>query len=268
MLGLGRRSTPSAHRALNPEHPHTAGTAQNPDIFFQNTRSLPTPTTTPSPASSQDVHGEGRRAHRHAATTCSITSALPMRRSVIVTMGSGCDVIEEAINYLNAKGEKVGLVKVRLYRPFAVETLACGDPRHLQRRSLFSTAPRNPAASASPSTTDVVARAGRRPARDIKVLRRPLRPGLQGHSRPPWSRLSTTTWTPTSPRTTSPSASIDDVTHTSLARRREHRTPLRRARSPASSAVSVPTAPSARTRTPSRSSATTPTCIAQGYFAL
>ena len=71
---------------------------------------------------------------------------------VIIAMGSICDVAEEVIDYLNAHGEKVGLVKVRLYRPFARGQAAGRHPRHLPRRSPFWTAPRSPALRASRCT--------------------------------------------------------------------------------------------------------------------
>ena len=63
---------------------------------------------------------------------------------VIIAMGSVCDVAEEVIDYLTAQGEKVGLVKVRLYRPFSAKHLLALFLRP-RPRSLFSTAPRSPA---------------------------------------------------------------------------------------------------------------------------
>ncbi len=70
---------------------------------------------------------------------------------VIIAMGSICDVAEEVIDYLNAHGEKVGLVKVRLYRPFVLRELLRPSPPP-SRRSPFWTAPRSPAPWASPCT--------------------------------------------------------------------------------------------------------------------
>ena len=71
---------------------------------------------------------------------------------VIVAMGSICDVAEEVIDYLNANGEKVGLVKVRLYRPFVAEKFVAAHARDGARRSPCSTAPRSPVPSASRCT--------------------------------------------------------------------------------------------------------------------
>ena len=69
----------------------------------------------------------------------------PDAERVIVAMGSICDVAEEVIDYLTAHGEKVGLVKVRLYRPFRADQLCSPPSPRPPRRSPFSTAPRSPA---------------------------------------------------------------------------------------------------------------------------
>ena len=55
-----------------------------------------------------------------------------MLTSVVIAMGSGCETIEETINYLNAKGEKLGLIKVRMYRPLLGGTADCCDSQDLQ----------------------------------------------------------------------------------------------------------------------------------------
>ena len=113
-------------RALNPEHPHQSGTAQNPDIYFQGREAA-------------NIHyakvpeiveyymekvGDltGRRYHLFDYV------GAPDAERVLVIMGSGADVAEEAINYLNAKGEKLGLIKVRLYRPFAADKFLAAIP--------------------------------------------------------------------------------------------------------------------------------------------
>ena len=68
---------------------------------------------------------------------------------VLVMMGSGAEAAEEAVEALTKRGEKVGLVKVRLYRPFSVAHFLLALPPTVRRRWPFSTAPRNPAPSAS-----------------------------------------------------------------------------------------------------------------------
>ena len=106
-------------RALNPEHPHQQGTAQNPDIYFQN-REAANKFYNATPAIVQTMMDKvaaltGRQ--YHLFDYCGAADA----DKVIVAMGSGCDTIEQTINYLNKNGAKLGLIKVRLYRPFAVD---------------------------------------------------------------------------------------------------------------------------------------------------
>ncbi|MDN5347958.1 MAG: pyruvate-ferredoxin/flavodoxin oxidoreductase [Clostridia bacterium] len=106
-------------RALNPEHPHQAGTAQNPDIFFQG-REAANPYYLATPAIVEEVMcqvGELTGRHYHLFDYV----GAPDAERVIVCMGSACETIEETVDYLTARGEKVGLVKVRLYRPFSAE---------------------------------------------------------------------------------------------------------------------------------------------------
>lgn len=103
-------------RGMNPDHPHQQGTAQNPDIYFQN-REAANKYYMATPAIVQETMNEfakkfGRQYHLFDYV------GAPDATHVVVAMGSGCDVTEEAINYLNAQGEKYGLIKVRLYRPF------------------------------------------------------------------------------------------------------------------------------------------------------
>ncbi|OQB13359.1 MAG: Pyruvate-flavodoxin oxidoreductase [Firmicutes bacterium ADurb.Bin193] len=103
--------------ALNPEHPVLRGTAQNPDIFFQ-AREASNSFYLKIPAVVEDYM------NRFAALTGRQYRLFdyygaPDAERVIVAMGSVCDTIEETIDYMNSKGEKVGLVKVRLYRPFS-----------------------------------------------------------------------------------------------------------------------------------------------------
>jgi len=106
-------------RAMNPEHPQLRGTAQNPDTFFQareacNRYYLATPSLVEQ-TMQELAQVIGREYHLFDYF------GAPDAERVIIIMGSDADVAEEAVNYLNAKGEKVGLVKVRLYRPFSAE---------------------------------------------------------------------------------------------------------------------------------------------------
>ncbi len=104
-------------RAMNPEHPHLRGTAQNPDIYFQNREAankyyLATPDIV-AETMTQVANLTGRSYNLFDYV------GAPDADRIVVAMGSSCDVIEETVNYLNERGEKVGLIKVRLYRPWS-----------------------------------------------------------------------------------------------------------------------------------------------------
>ncbi|MCD4829589.1 MAG: pyruvate:ferredoxin (flavodoxin) oxidoreductase [Candidatus Cloacimonetes bacterium] len=113
-------------RALNPEQPRVKVGAQNPDVYFQG-RETVNKYYDAAPAIVQeymDIVGEavGRRYKLFDYV------GAPDADRVIVAMGSGCETIEETINHLNANGEKLGLVKVRLYRPFSMDSFAAAIP--------------------------------------------------------------------------------------------------------------------------------------------
>ena len=106
-------------RALNPERPHQQGTAQNPDIYFQG-REASNKYYAATPAIVADVMKQvGELTGRHYQPFDYYGA--PDAQHIIVIMGSGADTVEETVNYLNKQGEKVGLLKVRLYRPFSAE---------------------------------------------------------------------------------------------------------------------------------------------------
>ena len=114
-------------RAMNPNNPVTRGTAQNPDIYFQTRESVnrfydEVPDIVES-YMAEITKITGREYH------CFDYYGAPDAERVIVAMGSSTDVIEETIDFLREKGEKVGLVKVRLYRPFSVEKLLKTFPK-------------------------------------------------------------------------------------------------------------------------------------------
>ena len=105
--------------ALNPNHPVLRGTAQNPDIFFQ-AREACNSYYDAVPAVVEDYMKQfGEKTGRNY--NLFDYYGAPDAERVIIAMGSVCDTIEETIDYLNAAGEKVGLIKVRLYRPFSTE---------------------------------------------------------------------------------------------------------------------------------------------------
>jgi pyruvate-ferredoxin/flavodoxin oxidoreductase len=107
-------------RALSPDHPVLRGTAQNPDVFFQ-IRETANKYYDAAPAKVQAVMDKfaeivGRKYHLFDYV------GAPDAERVIVVMGSGAEIAHETVDYLNARGEKVGLLKVRLYRPFCVKS--------------------------------------------------------------------------------------------------------------------------------------------------
>ncbi|MBQ7164884.1 MAG: pyruvate:ferredoxin (flavodoxin) oxidoreductase [Clostridia bacterium] len=118
-------------RALNPEHPVQKGTAQNADTYFQN-RETANKYYEATPAIVQDYMDKvsaltGRKYHLFDYV------GAPDAEYVAVIMGSGADAIEETINKLNAEGHKLGVVKVRLYRPFATEAFIAALPKTVKK---------------------------------------------------------------------------------------------------------------------------------------
>ena len=107
--------------ALNPEHPVIRGTAQNPDIYFQG-REAANKFYNALPAVVEEYMGEISRITGRDYRLFNYYGAADADR-IIIAMGSACEAIEETIDYLTAKGEKVGLVKVHLFRPFVAEKL-------------------------------------------------------------------------------------------------------------------------------------------------
>ena len=140
-------------RALNPEHPHQSGTAQNPDIYFQG-REAANIHYAKVPEIVEYYMGKvgdltGRRYHLFDYV------GAPDAERVLVIMGSGADVAEEAINYLNAKGEKLGLIKVRLYRPFAADKFLAAIPATCKKIAVLDRT-KEPGSLGEPLYLDIV----------------------------------------------------------------------------------------------------------------
>ena len=118
-------------RALNPEHPQLQGTAQNPDIYFQN-REAANKYYMATPAIVEKYMKQvskltGREYHLFDYV------GAPDADKVIILMGSGADAAEETVNYLTRRGEKVGVLKVRLYRPFSAERFVRALPKTVKK---------------------------------------------------------------------------------------------------------------------------------------
>ena len=113
-------------RALNPEHPVQKGTAQNPDIYFQNREACNTYYEA-VPAIVEEAMEDVKKITGREYKPYQYYGA-PDATDIIVLMGSGAEAVEETVDYLCAAGKKVGLVKVRLYRPFAAAKFAEAIP--------------------------------------------------------------------------------------------------------------------------------------------
>lgn len=118
-------------RALNPEHPVTKGTAQNPDVFFQ-AREAANPFYDALPEVVQYYMDEINKLTGANYKLFNYYGAQDAER-VIIAMGSVCEATEEAVDYLNSKGEKVGLINVHLYRPFSAKHLLSAIPKTVKK---------------------------------------------------------------------------------------------------------------------------------------
>ncbi len=140
-------------RALNPEHPVLRGTAQNPDIFFQAREAC----NTYYDAVPAIVEKYLEKVNEKAGSDYKLFNyyGAPDADKVIIAMGSVCDTIEETVDYINAHGGKVGLIKVRLYRPFVKAKLLEAIPETCKKIAVMDRT-KEPGAGAEPLFLDVV----------------------------------------------------------------------------------------------------------------
>lgn len=139
--------------ALNPSHPVTRGTAQNPDVYFQMCESI-NKHYDDIPEIVEQYMNEitkitGREYH------CFDYYGDPEADRIIIAMGAVMEVVEETIDYLRARGEKVGLVKVRLYRPFSMERLLKVIPKTVKKIAVLDRT-KEPGAIGEPLYLDVI----------------------------------------------------------------------------------------------------------------
>ena len=139
--------------ALNPNHPVTRGTAQNPDVYFQMAESI-NKYYEDIPDVIENYMSEitkltGREYH------CFDYYGAKDADRIIISMGSVSEVIEEVVDYLNKSGEKVGLVKVRLYRPFSVEKLLKAIPTSVKKIAVLDRT-KEPGSIGEPLYLDIV----------------------------------------------------------------------------------------------------------------
>jgi pyruvate-ferredoxin/flavodoxin oxidoreductase len=140
-------------RALNPNHPVLRGTAQNPDIYFQG-REVSNPFFDAVPDIVEDYFKEimkvtGREYHPFQYY------GDPNAENIIVAMGSACNTIEETIDFLAQRGEKVGLVKVHLYRPFSKEYFFKVLPKSVKKIAVLDRT-KEPGSTGEPLYLDII----------------------------------------------------------------------------------------------------------------
>ncbi len=169
-------------RALNPEHPVLRGSAENGDIFFQH-REACNKYYDAFPAIVEEYMD---KVNEKIGTDYKLFNyyGAPDADRVIVAMGSVCDVAEEVIDYMLAAGEKVGLVKVRLYRPFVAQKLAEAIPATVKKIAVLDRT-KEPGSLGEPLYLDVVTSLAITGRGDIKVVGG--RYGLGSKDTPPQS---------------------------------------------------------------------------------
>ncbi|MGI5849089.1 MAG: pyruvate:ferredoxin (flavodoxin) oxidoreductase [Christensenellales bacterium] len=153
-------------RAMNPDRPHLQGTAQNPDIYFQN-REAANKYYDAAPGIVEQAMEDFYRAFGRKYNLFDYVGA-PDADRIVILMGSGCEAAEETVNYLNSRGEKVGAIKVRLYRPFSAKHFLAALPKSVKKIAVLDRT-KEPGAAGEPLYQDVVtvlAEAGS----DIKVV--------------------------------------------------------------------------------------------------
>ncbi|MGK7932047.1 MAG: pyruvate:ferredoxin (flavodoxin) oxidoreductase [Microcystaceae cyanobacterium] len=140
-------------RALTPDNPVLRGTAQNPDVYFQ-ARETVNPYYNAYPAILQKAMDKFAEMTGRKYSLYEYHGAADAEQ-IIVAMGSGCDTIHETVDYLNAQGEKVGLLKVRMYRPFASELFLAALPESVKAIAVLDRT-KEPGASGEPLYQDVI----------------------------------------------------------------------------------------------------------------
>jgi len=198
-------------RALNPEHPVLRGSAENGDIFFQH-REAANKYYNALPAIVEDYMN---RINEMIGTDYKLFNyyGAPDADRVIIAMGSVCDVAEEVIDYMMARGEKVGLIKVRLYRPFCADKLISVLPSTVKKIAVLDRT-KEPGSLGEPLYLDVVT-ALAQSGSDVKIVGG--RYGLGSKDTPPSSIFAVyENLASDEPKNGFTIGIVDDVTGTSL----------------------------------------------------
>ncbi len=140
-------------RAMSPDHPILRGTAQNPDVFFQAREGI-NPFYRACPTIVQNAMDRFAQRTGRAYRLFDYYGA-PDAERVVILMGSGAGAAEEAVEALQARGEKVGMLKIRLFRPFATETFLAALPRTVKSIAVLDRT-KEPGAVGEPLYQDVV----------------------------------------------------------------------------------------------------------------
>jgi len=156
-------------RALSPEHPVLRGTSQNPDVFFQS-RERANPFYDAFPQGVQGVMDRFAALTGRAYHLFDYVGAADAER-VIVLMGSGAETVHETVEHLVARGEKVGVVKVRLYRPFAADALLAALPASASAVAVLDRC-KEPGADGEPLYKDVVTALAQAAADGVRAMPR------------------------------------------------------------------------------------------------
>ena len=207
-------------RALNPEHPTMRGSHENGDIFFQNREA----SNKYYNALPEIVEQNMAKVNAKLGTDYQLFNyyGAPDADRVIVAMGSICDVAEEVIDYLTAHGEKVGLVKVRLFRPFRADKLVAAVPETAKKIAVLDRT-KEPGAQGEPLFMDVVT-AFATSGRQAKIIGG--RYGLSSKDTPPASVFAVyDELKKDEPKSQFTVGIVDDVTHLSLTEKSREETP-------------------------------------------
>ena len=198
--------------ALNPEHPTMRGSHENGDTFFQH-REACNQFYDQLPEVVEKYMG---KVNEKLGTNYQLFNyyGAPDAERVIIAMGSICDVAEEVIDYLTAKGEKVGLIKVRLYRPFKADRLIAAIPATAKKIAVLDRT-KEPGSLGEPLYLDVVSALANAGKNDISVIGG--RYGLGSKDTPPASVFAVfTELNAAKPRRQFTIGIVDDVTNLSL----------------------------------------------------
>lgn len=141
-------------RALNPEHPVQRGTAQNPDIYFQN-REAANKYYDAVPEIVEEMMKKVEGITGRSYKLFDYVGASDAE-NIVILMGSGAGAVDETVNYLSNKGEKVGMIKVRLYRPFSVKHFINAIPSTVKNITVLDRT-KEPGSLGEPLYLDVVA---------------------------------------------------------------------------------------------------------------